>query len=51
MKDFQNDLRPPVDETGAVRLQRLDDKLKKLRDRKGPPPPPPPPGTAHTCSL
>jgi hypothetical protein len=44
VRDFQNELRPPVDETGAVRLQRLDEKLKKLRQAVGPAPPPPPPG-------
>jgi hypothetical protein len=44
VKDFQEELRPPVDESGAVRLQRLDDKLKRLRNRDGDNPPPPPPG-------
>jgi hypothetical protein len=44
VREFQNELRPPVDETGAVRLQRLDEKLKRLREPTGPKPPPPPPG-------
>jgi hypothetical protein len=44
VRDFQNALRPPVDETGAVRLQRLDQKLKRLRERGGDEAPPPPPG-------
>jgi hypothetical protein len=44
VKVFQEELRPPVDESGAVTLQRLDEKLKKLRNREGVNPPPPPPG-------
>jgi hypothetical protein len=44
VKSFQDELRPPVDETGAVRLQRLDEKLSKLRNRQGTKPPRPPVG-------
>jgi hypothetical protein len=44
VKSFQDELRPPVDERGAVRLQRLDEKLAKLRNRQGTKPPQPPPG-------
>jgi hypothetical protein len=42
VRDFQDALRPPVDEAGAVRLLRLDEKLKKLGQPGGKPPPPPP---------
>jgi hypothetical protein len=45
VKRFQDELRPPVDESGAVRLRRLDEKLAKLRNQQGKNPPPPPPGS------
>jgi hypothetical protein len=44
VKLFQDELRPPVDETGAVRLSRLDERLSKLRNEQGTKQPPPPRG-------
>lgn len=44
VRAFQAQLRPPVDASGAVKLQRLDEKLRKLQTGGGPKPPPPPPG-------
>lgn len=44
VKEFQAELRPPVDQTGAVRLTRLNEKLQRLRNQEGTKPPPPPPG-------
>jgi len=44
VKRFQDELRPPIDESSAVRLHRLDEKLAKLRNQEGKNPPPPPPG-------
>ncbi len=44
VKRFQDELRPPVDETAAVRLSRLDERLAKLRNQPGTKPPPPPRG-------
>jgi hypothetical protein len=44
VKRFQDELKPPVDESSAVRLHRLDEKLARLRNHQGRNPPPPPPG-------
>jgi hypothetical protein len=44
VRDFQDELRPPIDTTAAVRLSRLDERLSRLRNQRGTKPPPPPPG-------
>jgi hypothetical protein len=44
VKRFQDELRPPVDDSSAIRLHRLDEKLARLRNQQGKNPPPPPPG-------
>lgn len=42
VKAFQDELRPPIDTSAAVRLSRLDERLSKLRNQRGTTPPPPP---------
>jgi hypothetical protein len=44
VRDFQDELRPPIDTTSAVRLSRLDERLSKLRNQRGATPPPSPRG-------
>jgi hypothetical protein len=44
VRSFQDELRPPIDTTAAVRLSRLDERLSKLRNQRGTTPPPPPRG-------
>ena len=44
VRAFQDELRPPIDVTAAVRLSRLDERLAKLRNQRGTKPPPPPRG-------
>lgn len=44
VRDFQDELRPPIDEHAAVRLARLDERLAKLRSQTGIRSPPLPQG-------
>ncbi len=44
VKDFQDELRPEVDASKAVRLPRFDERLKKLQQRSGQTPKPVPQG-------
>jgi hypothetical protein len=44
VRALQDELRPPIDTTAAVRLSRLDERLSKLRNQRGTTQPPPPRG-------
>jgi hypothetical protein len=41
VRALQDELRPPIDTTAAVRLSRLDERLSKLRNQRGTTQPPP----------